>query len=45
MQLFIASTEIAVSRHGIYLETRSLAFYWEFGARAMLDRKLRPTKG
>jgi len=45
MQLFIASTEIAVNRHGVYLETNSMAFYWEFGARPILDRKLRPAQG
>jgi len=45
MQLFIASSEIAVTRCGIYFETRSLAFYWEFGARPVLDHKRRPAKG
>ncbi|MFN3317572.1 MAG: hypothetical protein ACK43M_02430 [Allorhizobium sp.] len=40
---FAGWVEAGVSRHSCYMETKSFAFFWEFGQRPLFDWKTAAT--
>lgn len=41
MRIETAAVELAISRRFIFIETRAFAFFWEYTARPVFDRKTR----